>query len=187
MEWCWGEREGNVMETPGYWLVEINGQGAIPWDGERGERSKSTPTPPHSAGRQNPAQPHQLSYSQASYSTSLSLRNGKNKSKRGILEPSFQFFWNLKDPHNLQKVSRTQTSSECALCKCIGICCVSTPISEGKRLSNRAEVIFPKRESQWVRRCLRGNVHLLKHFGGHFGKNVTKVNIHISLIQQSHC
>ena len=45
MEWCWGEREGNVMETPGYWLVEINGQGAIPWDGEWGERSKSTPHP----------------------------------------------------------------------------------------------------------------------------------------------
>lgn len=25
-----GGREGNAMETPGYWLAEINGQGAIP-------------------------------------------------------------------------------------------------------------------------------------------------------------
>lgn len=43
----------------------------------------------------------------------------------------------------------------------------------------RAEVILPKRASQCMRLCLRGNVHLLKHSGGHFGKNVTKVNIYI--------
>lgn len=58
-------------------------------------------------------------------------------------------------------------------------CCSLIPISEAKRLSLEQNRLSLRERVSKERCSISQNVNLVKHFGMHFGKNLTKVNMHI--------
>lgn len=58
-------------------------------------------------------------------------------------------------------------------------CCSLIPISEVKRLSLELKRLSLRERVSKERCSISQNVYLVKHFGRHFGTNLTKVNIYI--------